>query len=48
MANQQNRPKQRIDAEQLRKATFPQAIRGYDRDAVHELLDRVADFYRIA
>ena len=44
MANHQERPKQGIDADQLRKATFPQAIRGYDRDAVHELLDRVADF----
>ncbi|HYH62698.1 MAG TPA: DivIVA domain-containing protein, partial [Solirubrobacterales bacterium] len=29
---------------QVRRATFPQVLRGYDRDAVHDLLDRVADW----
>jgi DivIVA domain-containing protein len=32
-----------ITGEEVRRATFPQALRGYDRDAVHSLLDRVAD-----
>lgn len=30
-------------AEELRNATFPPALKGYDREAVHALLDRVAD-----
>lgn len=30
--------------EQLRSASFPQAFKGYDRDAVHAFLDRVADW----
>lgn len=30
--------------ERLRDATFPQAFKGYDRDAVHAFLDRVADW----
>ncbi|HEY8466277.1 MAG TPA: DivIVA domain-containing protein [Solirubrobacterales bacterium] len=43
MANHKDRPK-KIDAQELRRARFPQAIRGYDRNAVHELLDYVADY----
>lgn len=34
---------QPLSAQELRRATFPQALRGYDREAVHALLDRVAD-----
>lgn len=34
----------RLSGEELRRATFPQALRGYDREAVHSLLDRVADW----
>lgn len=34
----------RMSGEEVRRATFPQALRGYDRDAVHDLLDRVADW----
>lgn len=34
----------RVSGDELRGATFPQALRGYDRDAVHSLLDRVADW----
>ncbi len=33
-----------ISVEDVRRATFPQAIRGYDRQAVHDMLDRVADW----
>ena len=33
-----------ITGEEVRRATFPQVLRGYDRDAVHSLLDRVADW----
>lgn len=33
-----------VSGEDLRQATFPQALRGYDRQAVHSLLDRVADW----
>jgi DivIVA domain-containing protein len=33
-----------ISGEEVRRATFPQALRGYDREAVHGLLDRVADW----
>lgn len=33
-----------ISGEEVRRATFPQALRGYDRQAVHDLLDRVADW----
>lgn len=43
MANHRDRPR-KIDAQELRRAKFPQAIRGYDRNAVHELLDYVADY----
>jgi DivIVA domain-containing protein len=35
---------ERISSEDVRRATFPQALRGYDREAVHDLLDRVADW----
>ena len=35
---------ERISSEEVRRATFPQALRGYDREAVHDLLDRVADW----
>ena len=35
---------QPISGEDVRRATFPQALRGYDRQAVHDLLDRVADW----
>jgi len=35
---------ERLSGEQVRRATFPQALRGYDREAVHDLLDRVADW----
>ena len=34
----------RMSGEEVRRATFPQALRGYDRDAVHSMLDRVADW----
>ena len=34
----------RISSDQIRRATFPQVLRGYDRDAVHDMLDRVADW----
>lgn len=30
--------------EQLRRATFPRAFQGYDRDAVHAFLDEVAEW----
>jgi DivIVA domain-containing protein len=33
-----------ISGEEVRRATFPQALRGYDRQAVHDMLDRVADW----
>jgi DivIVA domain-containing protein len=33
-----------LSAEEVRRVTFPQALRGYDRQAVHDLLDRVADW----
>ena len=33
-----------MSGEEVRRATFPQALRGYDRDAVHDMLDRVADW----
>ena len=33
-----------LSGEEVRRATFPQALRGYDRQAVHDLLDRVADW----
>ena len=33
-----------LSAEEVRRATFPQALRGYDRQAVHDLLARVADW----
>ncbi|HYH60376.1 MAG TPA: DivIVA domain-containing protein, partial [Solirubrobacterales bacterium] len=33
-----------LSSGQVRRATFPQVLRGYDRDAVHDLLDRVADW----
>lgn len=36
-----NRP---LSARELRRATFPQVLRGYDREAVHALLDRVAEW----
>ena len=29
---------------QIRDASFPQAMRGYDREAVHAFLERVADW----
>lgn len=35
---------ERLSGAQVRRATFPQVLRGYDREAVHELLDRVADW----
>jgi DivIVA domain-containing protein len=35
---------ERISGEEIRRASFPQALRGYDREAVHDLLDRVADW----
>lgn len=35
---------QKLKSEEVRRATFPQALRGYDRDSVHDLLDRVADW----
>lgn len=31
-------------AEQVRRATFPKAFQGYDREAVHGFLNRVADW----
>lgn len=34
----------RISSDQIRRATFPQVLRGYDREAVHDMLDRVADW----
>lgn len=33
-----------LSGEEVRRATFPQALRGYDREAVHDMLDRVADW----
>jgi DivIVA domain-containing protein len=33
-----------LSGEEVRRATFPQALRGYDRQAVHDLLERVADW----
>ena len=33
-----------LSGEDVRRATFPQALRGYDREAVHDLLERVADW----
>jgi len=33
-----------LSGEEVRRATFPQALRGYDRQAVHDMLDRVADW----
>ena len=33
-----------LSGEEIRRATFPQALRGYDRQAVHDMLDRVADW----
>ena len=33
-----------LSGEDVRRATFPQALRGYDRQAVHDMLDRVADW----
>jgi DivIVA domain-containing protein len=33
-----------LSPEEVRRATFPQALRGYDRQAVHDLLNRVADW----
>jgi len=33
-----------LKSEEVRRATFPQTPRGYDREAVHDLLDRVADW----
>ncbi len=33
-----------LSGEEIRRASFPQALRGYDREAVHDLLDRVADW----
>ncbi|MDQ3758720.1 MAG: DivIVA domain-containing protein [Actinomycetota bacterium] len=33
-----------LSGAQVRRATFPQVLRGYDREAVHELLNRVADW----
>ena len=33
-----------LSGEDVRRATFPQALRGYDREAVHDMLDRVADW----
>jgi len=35
---------QSLNSEQVRRANFPQVLRGYDRDAVHDMLDRVADW----
>ncbi len=35
---------ERLSGEELRRTTFPQALRGYDREAVHAVLDRVADW----
>ncbi len=34
---------EKIQPDDLRRATFPQARKGYDREAVHSLLDRVAE-----
>lgn len=36
-----------LKSEEVRRATFPQALRGYDREAVHDLLERVADWMEI-
>ena len=33
-----------VSGAEVREATFPQARRGYDREAVHAFLDRVADW----
>jgi DivIVA domain-containing protein len=33
-----------LRGDELREASFPQALRGYDREAVHAFLDRVADW----
>ena len=33
-----------VDSSTLRNAAFPQALRGYDREAVHEFLNRIADW----
>ncbi|MDQ3572930.1 MAG: DivIVA domain-containing protein [Actinomycetota bacterium] len=35
---------QEISGSALREATFPQALRGYEREAVHSFLDRVASW----
>ena len=35
---------ERLSGEEVRRATFPQALRGYDREAVHDMLERVADW----
>ena len=35
---------QSLNSEQVRRASFPQVLRGYDRDSVHDMLDRVADW----
>jgi len=35
---------QRVSGPELREATFPQALRGYDREAVHSFLDRIANW----
>ena len=36
-------PSEPVSSEELRQASFPSARKGYDRAAVHELLDRVAN-----
>ena len=33
-----------LNSDQVRRASFPQVLRGYDREAVHDMLDRVADW----
>lgn len=34
-----------VSGPEVRDATFPQAMRGYDREAVHSFLDRIADAF---
>ena len=41
MADRQPEP---VSSHELRQASFPQALRGYDRESVHAFLERVADW----
>jgi DivIVA domain-containing protein len=44
MAMERDHGTQGISASEVRDASFPPALRGYDREAVHEFLNRVADY----